>query len=312
MGFGSFLKNVVTFGASGRIEDAIESYKYSLEKFNELHEQVESKRKAVNRNLEKLVQSKKNALLSLRKMKKISRNLGKTRQRDLQNNDVSVDINYTFSTIDKTISTGEIAMSSTKGASVGVSTAMGAWALAGTFGTASTGTAIGSLTGAAATNATLAYLGGGAAAMGGGGMVAGTAVLGGLVALPALILTGVFSHVSANKKIKEIEEKEYEIIQATEDCEKALLSFDLISKRSIEITTALDKARSAFEIELNKIYLSIYPRFYSKFIKSIRKIFTGKYFSADDLNNISYIGKVAYSLTQLIDQPLFDEDGNPV
>lgn len=51
MGFGSFLKNVVTFGASGRIEDAIESYKYSLEKFNELHEQVESKRKAVNRNL---------------------------------------------------------------------------------------------------------------------------------------------------------------------------------------------------------------------------------------------------------------------
>ncbi|MFW9604166.1 MAG: hypothetical protein ACMV0F_04365, partial [Trichlorobacter sp.] len=217
-----------------------------------------------------------------------------------------------FSTIDKTISTGEIAMSSTKGASVGVSTAMGAWALAGTFGTASTGTAIGSLTGAAATNATLAYLGGGAAAMGGGGMVAGTAVLGGLVALPALILTGVFSHVSANKKIKEIEEKEYEIIQATEDCEKALLSFDLISKRSIEITTALDKARSAFEIELNKIYLSIYPRFYSKFIKSIRKIFTGKYFSADDLNNISYIGKVAYSLTQLIDQPLFDEDGNPV
>ena len=52
-----------------------------------------------------------------------------------------------------------------------------AMAIATTFGTASTGTAISALSGAAATNAALAWLGGGAIAAGGGGMVAGKALI---------------------------------------------------------------------------------------------------------------------------------------
>lgn len=52
-----------------------------------------------------------------------------------------------------------------------------AMAIATTFGTASTGTAIASLSGAAATNAALAWLGGGTLVAGGGGMVAGEALL---------------------------------------------------------------------------------------------------------------------------------------
>ena len=57
---------------------------------------------------------------------------------------------------------------------------------ASTFAAASTGTAIATLSGAAATNATLAFFGGGSLAAGGLGMAGGTAVLGGLVAGPAL------------------------------------------------------------------------------------------------------------------------------
>ena len=49
--------------------------------------------------------------------------------------------------------------------------------IATTFGTTSTGTAISALSGAAATNAALAWLGGGAIAAGGSGMVAGQALL---------------------------------------------------------------------------------------------------------------------------------------
>ena len=52
-----------------------------------------------------------------------------------------------------------------------------AMAIATTFGTASTGTAISALSGAAAANAALAWLGGGAAIAGGGGMAAGEALL---------------------------------------------------------------------------------------------------------------------------------------
>ncbi len=62
--------------------------------------------------------------------------------------------------------------------------------LVGLFGAASTGTAISSLSGAAAWNATLAALGGGSLAAGGGGMALGAAVLGGITVAPALLIGG--------------------------------------------------------------------------------------------------------------------------
>ena len=78
-------------------------------------------------------------------------------------------------------SCGEYAKLAETGAAVGeVVSKFGptaAMAFATTFGTTATGTAISSLTGAAATNAALAWLGGGALAAGGGGMVAGSAIL---------------------------------------------------------------------------------------------------------------------------------------
>ncbi len=65
----------------------------------------------------------------------------------------------------------------TAGATVaGMAPTAAIW-VATTFGTASTGTAISTLSGAAATNATLAWLGGGALAAGGGGTGAGGALL---------------------------------------------------------------------------------------------------------------------------------------
>lgn len=65
----------------------------------------------------------------------------------------------------------------TAGAAVATLGAPAAMALATTFGTAATGTAISSLTGAAATNAALAWIGGGALAVGGGGMATGATIL---------------------------------------------------------------------------------------------------------------------------------------
>lgn len=69
----------------------------------------------------------------------------------------------------------------TAGAAAGVGVAaMGPTALmavATTFGTASTGTAISALSGAAAANAAIAWIGGGAIAAGGGGMAAGQTIL---------------------------------------------------------------------------------------------------------------------------------------
>lgn len=87
------------------------------------------------------------------------------------------------------------------GTAIGAATAFGAYGAAMTFASASTGTAIATLSGAAATNATLAFLGGGSLAVGGLGMAGGTAVLGGLVAGPALAVMGFVmgAKASANR-----------------------------------------------------------------------------------------------------------------
>ena len=78
--------------------------------------------------------------------------------------------------------------------------------IATTFGVASTGTAISALSGAAATNAALAWLGGGALAVGGGGMAAGNAFLalagpiGWSIAGVALLASGLMFWKSLNDK----------------------------------------------------------------------------------------------------------------
>lgn len=85
------------------------------------------------------------------------------------------------------------------GALVGMASYGGATMLA----SASTGTAISSLGGAAATNATLAWFGGGSLAAGGLGIAGGTAVLGGLVAAPVLAVGGMVLAAKAKKNLAE-------------------------------------------------------------------------------------------------------------
>lgn len=69
------------------------------------------------------------------------------------------------------------------------------------FGTASTGTAIGGLSGIAATNATLAWLGGGSLAVGGGGIALGTTILGCIIAAPALLIAGGIYNSNSKEKL---------------------------------------------------------------------------------------------------------------
>lgn len=81
------------------------------------------------------------------------------------------------------------AAAATVGAAAGALAHTALFSAAAAWGTASTGTAIGSLSGAAATNATLAMYGGGSVTAGGGGMAAGAVAIGAGVAVVAIGVT---------------------------------------------------------------------------------------------------------------------------
>lgn len=86
-------------------------------------------------------------------------------------------INYSMPNAEKS-ETWKILFGTGVGGGVAVAGGSILTALATTFGTASTGAAISSLSGVAATNAVLAWIGGGTIAAGGGGMALGSTILG--------------------------------------------------------------------------------------------------------------------------------------
>jgi len=119
---------------------------------------------------------------------------------------------------------GATAGAGAAGAAAGFAVYGGVMAL----GAASTGTAISSLAGVAATNATLAAIGGGSLATGGLGMAGGTAILGAAVAGPVLAIAGwaYNSHgeealKNAAKADKDVDNAVYKLQRAQQQLSKA-------------------------------------------------------------------------------------------
>lgn len=88
------------------------------------------------------------------------------------------------------------------------------------LGTASTGTAIASLSGVAATNATLAALGGGAIAAGGGGMALGTTILGATTLGVGLLVGGIIFNFAGGKLSDKADEAMAQAMKAQKQINK--------------------------------------------------------------------------------------------
>ena len=118
------------------------------------------------------------------------------------------------------------------GAGAGALTAFGAYGATMTFA---------SLSGVAATNATLAFLGGGALAAGGGGMALGSTILGGAVAGPAIAILGVVMNASASKNLDNAYSNKYKAEEAAESLKVVRTLCNGISKRSDMFTSLISK-----------------------------------------------------------------------
>lgn len=134
----------------------------------------------------------------------------------------------------------------TQGVGAGAAVAMAAYNLVGVLGSASTGTSILSLSGAAATSATLAWLGGGSLAVGGGGMTLGAIVLGGLITGPALLVGSFFIGAKAEEirttvsnECAKIDVAEAQMNQHVTAYRMIRLRIDEVEKTTIKVNQAL-------------------------------------------------------------------------
>jgi hypothetical protein len=141
---------------------------------------------------------------------------------------------------------GSLAGGGVAGVAGGALTAFGAYGAAQALAVASTGTAISSLSGAAATNATLAFFGGGSLATGGLGMAGGTMVLGGLVAGPALLVMGFVTGAAAKKNLDKAKTNRLEAIELAEQLDTASSTCEAIRRRTYMFYSLLARLDSYF------------------------------------------------------------------
>lgn len=184
------------------------------------------------------------------------------------------------------------------GAVAGALTAFGAYGTATTFATASTGTAIASLSGAAATNATLAFFGGGSLAAGGLGVAGGTAVLGGMVAGPALAILGIVMSAKASKKLDEAYSNKAEAQKIAAELNTATIMCNGIRRRAYLFQRLLIKCESLFSPLLYEM----------KKIQVISGVDYNKY-TIEQKQTIARALSLAGTIKAILDTPILTEEG---
>lgn len=115
-------------------------------------------------------------------------------------------------------------------------------------GTAGTGTAISTLSGAAAWNAILAAMGGGTLAAGGGGIMLGATILSSLTCGIGILVGGVVIKLTgqhARKKQKEHEEDQVALTE--EKVDKLCEHLKEIAKLSEQLSSSLNKAKGLYD-----------------------------------------------------------------
>ena len=180
----------------------------------------------------------------------------------------------------------------------GAATAFGAYSAAMAFASASTGTAIAMLSGAAATNATLAFFGGGSLAAGGLGIAGGTAVLGGLVAGPALAVMGFIAGAKASAQLDEARENLAEARRIAEELETAGVACNGIRRRAYLFFRLL--------IKLDALFLPLVMQM-ERAIQTHGTDF--RTFSDAEKQAVAGAAALAGAIKTVLDTPILREDG---
>ena len=135
----------------------------------------------------------------------------------------------------------------TKSVTTGASTVIGTYGAVGAYGSASTGTAISTLSGAAAQKATLAWLGGGSLAAGGGGMAVGVITLGSLFVGPAALVKGLVEMTDAARFETEVEGIKAEMKVARNQIKQQIELIEVYRHRISELRESIDETEKSVQ-----------------------------------------------------------------
>jgi hypothetical protein len=163
--------------------------------------------------------------------------------------------------------------------------------LVGLFGTASTGTAISGLSGAAAWNATLAWLGGGSLAAGGGGMALGSLVLGGITVGPALAIGGFMLANKAEKALTQALEYEEQVKTAVDTIVDELNFLEQVQQHIIRLSNLIHDLNNGAVLGLNEL--------------------ESRQFNQErDTSKLQQVQLLVNALTKILKTPVLDNRGN--
>lgn len=193
----------------------------------------------------------------------------------------------------------EIGGSLAAGVAGGGVAALGAYGEVSVLGVASTGTAISALSGAAATNATLAWLGGGSLAAGGLGVAGGMAVLGGVVLAPALLIGSFLMYSKAEEALSKAKTYRRKARQFEAECENACSLLAAIQQRADQIVGVLDRLDHMLVRGNGRLVHII-----------AQKGEDWNAFSKEDKKVVASVAMTAKTLKVIMDTPLLHEDGS--
>lgn len=281
------------------IREATEEYKEAAEAF------TEARRSELNEQIEKFGDLRLQALrATLGRFLKILKELNqqnRTKEYELLDG-LGIDTRTleSMGALDMTVNeslktttaTGVLALTAVMGTPALVTGTVGALA------SASTGTAISTLSGAAYTNAVLAWLGGGSLATSGGGMALGATVLAGITAGAtagvALLSAGVLTSAHYSRKLTETKSYQRDIALEVAGLENAWVVMDGISARVDELTEVTDSLQDRTTPLLDELQ-ALAPTFDAA--------------DPEDAALFNQCGLLVKTMVELAQVPLLGEDG---
>ncbi|MBD5167562.1 MAG: hypothetical protein HDT11_01495 [Helicobacter sp.] len=247
------------------VKKGIDAYNDN-EKAQEYHKEAQERHGAARRNLESRKSRCDDALETLGKIKRDILQTSAKRHADIYNK-LSIDMNCDMPQVRaeitrlQKIQTGltelNAATSLLSGAASGALAGFGAYGAVGLLGSASTGTSLIALSGAAATKATLAWFGGGSLAAGGLGIAGRTAVLGGIIAAPVIAVSSMVWAESAARNKYSAQGYRDSVKNLATAMDSLALQYEYLQNRAKEKCTQLNSLDGEWNEKMDSISATI-------------------------------------------------------